>query len=148
MTIVDDPLLALIVRFVVNNDEVAGDDQAFCECQIRTLNAYVSRFPHDQQEGKAMEWVEQYAEAYRRRWQKNVIHHRSSDRRCRDYPLHLEGQVHHCSVHGQWLALLSRYSADELTSKQYVGNALQLLKQHKQELQVLMIKDLEPLKVG
>ncbi|MEH6472968.1 MAG: hypothetical protein V7752_17145 [Halopseudomonas sp.] len=148
MTIVDDPLLALIVRFVVNNDEIEANDEEFCQCQIRTLNAYVSGFPVAQQEVKALEWIEQHAEVYRRQWQKRVVQHRAPDRQCHDCPLNLDGQTEHCSVHGEWLSLLSLYSKEKLTSTEYVRNTLQLLQNHKQELKVITIKNLEPLKVG
>ena len=148
MTIVDDPLLALIVRFVVNNEEVEGDDEAFCQDQIRTLNRYVQDLPEDQQEAKALQWIEQHAELYRRQWQKKTIRRRASDRQCHDCPLNLNGQHNHCSVHQEWLTLLGLYSSDKLTSGEYVSNALKLLRQHKEELKVITVKNLEPLRVS
>jgi len=134
MFIVDDPLLALIVRFVINGQEPDASNEEFIKRQIQTLKAYVARFPPEQQGSKAMEWIEQYAERYRKEWQKRAVTSRSTVTRCDDCPLKLLGTEEFCEIHEQWRYLLQCYVTDEIASKKYIKNALRLLKKHKKQL--------------
>lgn len=71
MTITEDPLLALIVRFVVSEDRKEHTtDEEFVQRQLATLQAYVDRYPAEEKQPRAMQWIEQHAESYRREWQK------------------------------------------------------------------------------
>ena len=55
---VDDPLLSLILRFVISGDELKETDDAFIQRQIETLQAHVAQFPEADKEEKALEWIE------------------------------------------------------------------------------------------
>jgi hypothetical protein len=134
MFIVDDPLLALIVRFVINGQELDASNEEFIKRQIQTLKAYVTQFPPEQQGSKAMEWIEQYAERYRKEWQKRAVTSRSTVTRCDDCPLKRFGTEEFCEIHEQWRYLLQCYVTDEIASKKYIKNALRLLKKHKKHL--------------
>lgn len=39
-----------------------------------------------------------------------------------------------CQIHREWLELLQQYVADDLDSKQYVKDSLELLNRHKKDL--------------
>ena len=134
MSVVDDPMLALILRFVLNHEQLNASDETFIQRQIESLKCHVAQFPEDLQETKAMEWIEQHAENYRRAWQRTVISKTALSKRCVDCPLVQVGDSQSCAVHDDWLALLNRYLSKELTSEEYVEDALTLLQEHKSEL--------------
>ncbi len=134
MFIVDDPLLALIVRFVINGQEPDASNEEFIKHQIETLRAYVEQFPPEQHGLKAMEWVEQHAERYRKDWQKRAVASWWTETRCDDCPLKHFGTEEFCEIHEKWSYLLKCYVSDEITSKKYIKNALHLLKKHKKLL--------------
>ncbi|MCW8907883.1 MAG: hypothetical protein OQL28_11590, partial [Sedimenticola sp.] len=81
-------------------------------------------------------WVARYAEEYRNQWQRRVVSQQAAQSRCVDCPMNTLAQEVHCPVHHQWQALLRRYARDELASVDYVVQALQMLRQHKEELKV------------
>ena len=62
MSIVDDPMLALIVRFVAGHNELYAADDEFLKHQLEVLKSHVAHFPKEQQSAKVLEWIEQYAE--------------------------------------------------------------------------------------
>jgi len=134
MSVVDDPMLALILRFVLNHEQLDVSDETFFQRQIESLKCHVAQFPEELQENKAMEWIEQHAENYRRAWQRTVVSKTAVDKRCVDCPLVQVGDSQSCAVHDDWLALLNRYLSKELTSEEYVEDALTLLQEHKSEL--------------
>ena len=134
MFIVDDPLLALIVRFVVGQDKLDISDEEFVQRQLETLREYVDRFPADEHTARAMEWVAKNAESYRRSWQQNVVARSAPSQRCPDCPLAGSVGQGHCEVHARWLKLLRTYMAREIGSEAYVEDTLELLRQHKTDL--------------
>jgi hypothetical protein len=137
MSIVDDPLLALIVRFVTRDDGIDVSDQEFARRQLATLKSYVSGYPESERSERAMEWVEQHAESYRRDWQKKVVSHHIVNQRCPDCPLQDGGdKALTCVIHKQWLQLLNEYLNDEIDSRKYVADSLELLREHKNELKL------------
>ena len=137
MSIVDDPLLALIVRFVTRDDGIDASDQEFARRQLATLKSYVAGFPESERSERAMEWVEQHAESYRRDWQKKIVSHRMVNQRCPDCPLRAERDDSlTCVIHRQWLQLLNEYLNDEIDSRKYVSDSLVLLREHKNELKL------------
>ena len=136
MLIVDDPLLALIVRFVVGQDRPDLSDDEFIRRQLQTLREHVDRFPAQEQAARAMEWVAENAENYRRSWQNNVVSQCAPNERCPDCPLTGGAGQGHCDVHSRWLQLLRVYLAGELSSEAYVGDTLELLRHHKTDLRV------------
>ena len=141
MSIVDDPMLALILRFVLEHEQMDVSNEAFIQRQIESLKCHVAQFPEELQEPKAMEWIEQHAENYRRTWQRTVVSDTAVNRRCMDCPLIQLGDPRKCAVHDDWLALLDRYQSKKLTSAEYVEDALTLLQGHKSELVVSLLKD-------
>ena len=137
MSIVDDPLLALIVRFVTHDEEIDASDQEFAQRQLATLKSYVAGFPESERSERAMEWVEKHAESYRRDWQKKVVTHHMINQRCPDCPLmRSENGASTCVIHTEWLRLLQEYLGDEIDSRQYVADSLELLREHKNDLKL------------
>ena len=136
MSIVDDPVLALIMRFVIDREPLDVSDEAFLQRQLETLKTHLAQFPKEQQQPKAMEWIERHAVNYRRGWRRTVISKTALKERCTDCPLLDHAGAGNCAVHGQWLALLKRYLSDELSSAEYVEDALRLLQAHKSELKI------------
>ena len=136
MSIVDDPMLALISRFVTGHGNIDTSNEAFIKFQFETLQNHVSQFPKEQQGQKAMEWITQHAENYRRNWQKEVVSQQACEKRCKDCPIPGYGENTVCVVHGRWLKLLKEYLAESITSESYVEEALHILRQHKTELSI------------
>jgi len=140
MSIVDDPMLALIVRFVAGHKELYAADDEFLEHQLEVLKSHVAQFPKEQQSAKALEWIEQYAEIYRRDWQKKVVSRQAGNKRCNDCPLILNGYSSGiCVVHNRWIKLLKRYLSEQITSATYVEDTLRLLEENKTELKVELL---------
>jgi predicted metal-dependent hydrolase len=134
MFIVDDPLLALILRFVVNTDKASKANEAFLQRQLRTIKQYLAQFPAEEHGARAMEWIEQHAETYRQSWQRRTVSSGTVALRCKDCPLKRIGASEHCEIHEQWLYLLRQYIAGRATSAGYVEESLSLLRQYKDEL--------------
>jgi hypothetical protein len=129
-------MLALIMRFVNAHEQLDVSDEAYFQRQVETLQAYVDQFPKAERQTRALEWVEQHAENYRRSWQRKQVTETAHKRRCADCPLKDYARSRNCSVHGRWLGLLNRYLTNELTSAQYVEDTLRLLRAHKSELRI------------
>lgn len=134
MFVVDDPVLALIVRFVVGAREMKLADEQFLQRQVNTLKQYLRRFPGPDQEAKAIEWIARHAEQYRAQWQSQEVENQVQQVRCIDCPMNALGEDEYCAVHFKWLELLNRYSRNELTSIEYVKSSLNVLQAHKSEL--------------
>lgn len=145
MFIVDDPLLALIVRFVPDSGQPDQANEDFIRTQVRALKDYVAQFPEEERGNRAMEWVQRHAKRYRRRWQTRTLARRTLYERCADCPLGQRG-AEHCEIHEQWLYLLKRYMDGDVASKKYVKEALALLQEHKDQLRrrILSVTPPEP----
>ena len=103
MFIVDDPLLALILRFVTSTEQSPEASEEFLQHQLKTIKQYVAKSRTDDQGAKAMEWIEQHAERYRQDRQRHALSRRSAYLRCEDCPLASLGAAEQCEVHEQWL---------------------------------------------
>ncbi|EXI90797.1 MAG: hypothetical protein AW11_00656 [Candidatus Accumulibacter regalis] len=136
MYIVDDPTLALIARFLGDVAPEGRADEEFFRRQFSAIEAYVERFPEDQRDARALEWIETNAMHYRQQWQKQTAISTLARRRCPDCPLAGGSQEKPCAIHRRWLKLLERYAADELSSPEYVEMSLALLNTHKSWLKV------------
>jgi len=136
MHIADDPMLALIVRFVGDISHLNLSDKEFLHVQITAVEQYVAGFPPREREMRALEWIEAYAREYRQRWQKRGIVDASTRTRCPDCPLTGGDPSVSCTIHDRWIKLLRRYAANGLSSSEYVKRALELLNEHKNELKV------------
>lgn len=135
MFIVDDPMLALISRFSEEIDHLDDINKRFLQQQIQTVKQYVEQYPDDQQENKALEWIENHARHYRQEWQKRIISERVENKKCPDCPLvGADGSI--CEIHDQWVRLLERYVKKEITSHKYVEDTLKLMDEHKARLKV------------
>ncbi len=139
MFVVDDPMLALIARFVVDDDHLEISNEEFLQQQVNSIKEYTSEYPAEQRGQKAMEWIEVYAEQYRADWQNSVISERLTPKRCPDCPLIDNSSSSHCEIHQNWVDLLRLYMTDKITSSKYVEDTLKLLTQHKDHLKVSKI---------
>jgi hypothetical protein len=134
--IVDDPMLALITRFIVDIEHLDVSDREYLQAQLRSIQAFVDQYPADQRQQRALEWIESHAKEYRVAWQRRMVSSQLTKRRCRDCPLVERDASRHCDVHAQWSRLLQDYVGDRISSRQYVQSALDLLHAHKLELKV------------
>ena len=133
MFIIDDPLMALILRFVSNSADKAQGDDEFMKRQIKAMKQHIARFPEEERTNRAMEWIGQHAAQYRRTWERNTIAGRTVHHRCPDCPLADLNASEQCEIHAQWLYLLHRYLNDEVTSRGYIEDALALLREVKEQ---------------
>ncbi len=136
MYIVDDPMLALITRFMGDTQHLDVSDAEFLLRQIAAIEHYVEQFPPDERNTQAMEWITAHAQQYRRQWQKNTVAHALSKARCPDCPLAGGHRISRCEIHDLWLKLLQQYIVDEISSQEYVENTLNLLGRYKNRLRV------------
>jgi hypothetical protein len=137
MFIVEDPMLALITRFVTDTRELGLSNDDFLRAQVRAIQEHVSRHPEAERQARALDWIEQHAERYRLTWQRAQVAAQVGDRRCGDCPLVSSGASTHCEVHTKWVALLEDYVAGRTSSREYVEEALALLRAHKSRLAVV-----------
>ena len=136
MTIIDDPLLALILRFVTPEEAIEARDEAFIQAQIETLRRHLARYPEEQRGEQALRWIEGHAANYRRTWQRRTAAEGAERIRCGDCPLSDEGDNRTCEIHGAWLDLLNGFVAGAIDSRAYVERTLGLLREHKQRLRL------------
>ena len=135
MYTIDDPMFALILRFIGKNHKISFCNNGFLHKQLKTIQEHVNKFPQEEQELRAIEWIEKYARQYRKKWEKETITKEFVGKRCPDCPLS-KIKVWKCQVHDEWLRLFQQYAIDEIDSKQYVEQNLKLLNQHKKHLRV------------
>lgn len=133
--VIDDPMLALIARFAGCCENLHVSEETFLGLQLQEIHAYVDRYPPDQRQVRAMEWIARNAEYYRRSWQKELVAGEAATSRCPDCPLERRklGAMQ-CEIHGRWLGLLNRYITGETSSQEYVEDSLDLLREHKERL--------------
>ena len=136
MTIIDDPLLALILRFVVREEGIDIEDDAFIQTQIETLQQHLDRYPREERGERALQWIETHAENYRREWQRKTVSEQADVIRCGDCPLAHSGTRETCKIHDAWLELLNGYIAEEIDSRRYVEKTLRLLRDNKERLRI------------
>jgi len=133
MFVVDDPFMALILRFVVDTDDIDSPDNEFLKRQIKTLRKYLARFPDAEHSTRAIEWIGQHAARYRRDWERSTVASRTTYLRCADCPLAFLGAAEQCEIHEQWTYLLHRYIAGEATNRDYIETTLALLGEYKDQ---------------
>lgn len=136
MYIVDDPTLALMIRFMGAAEPLNLSDAEFLFEQLDAIEQHVSQYPADERQTRALEWIETHARAYRQRWQQQAAAQHMARLRCSDCPLTEGKPGAPCSVHRRWLALLRRYTGGELSGQDYVHDALKLLAAHKKRLKI------------
>lgn len=136
MYIADDPTLALIARFVGDAQTPDLSDAAFLLQQIAAIEEYAGQFPAEEKQTRALEWIEAHARQYRQQWQKQAAIGVLAHSRCADCPLTGGSRTAPCAVHERWLALLRRYAAAEISSREYIEDSLELLGAYKDRLKV------------
>jgi len=133
----DDPLLALIARFVVEDiDNIKVSDEAFLQLQLTEMKKHLESGPKEQRQQLALAWITKHAEQYRNEWQRRTLSKMVLDRRCADCPLTKGGSSSYCAIHGRWALLLKEYMADQISSETYIEETLALLSQHKADLKI------------
>ena len=136
MYTINDAMFALMLRFVGYNHGVTFCDEEFVQKQLKAIHGHIEKFPPEEQELRAIEWIEEYARRYRKTWEKETVDKEFLNQRCPDCPLSKTGGSGHCQIHDQWLELLEQYVAGGINSKEYVENTLKLLARHKEDLKI------------
>ena len=140
MCIIDDPMLALIARFVVDDlDNLSISDEIFLQHQVAEIRSYIENSPGKQQQQLALEWIKEHAEQYRQEWRKMTFSKVVLDKRCADCPLIHDSSKSSCIIHSRWVVLLKKYVADEIGSDTYIEETLNLLNQNKANLKISAI---------
>ncbi len=140
MCIIDDPMLALIARFVVEDiDNLSISDEIFLQHQIAEIRSYIENAPREQQQQLALAWIKEHAEQYRQKWQRRAFSKILLDKTCADCPLIHDCSKSFCIIHSRWTALLNECIADEISSDKYIEESLNLLNQHKTNLKISAI---------
>ncbi len=131
MFVVDDALIALIMRFVVDTEDDSSGSEAFLQRQLKVLRRYLTQFPDEERSIRAMEWIGKHAARYRRDWERDTLADRTVYLRCADCPLADVDATEQCEIHEQWLYLLHRYLTGEVMTRAYVEDCLDLLRGYK-----------------
>ena len=140
LSILDDPTLALIARFVVKDiDQLELSNETYLRHQLAEIKRYVSQFPEQEQEAVALAWIKEHAERYRDEWQKRKLSEVLPGQRCPDCPLTHDSSTSFCIIHRRWVGLLNEYVAGEINSERYIEETLRLLEQHKHNLHISAI---------
>ena len=140
MYTLDDSMFSLILRFIGHDKEIAFSDNEFIQKQLLAIKNHINEFPPEERESRTLEWIEQYASEYRKRWESDVVGENVSDHRCPDCPLAESNPDEHCSIHNKWLELLDQYITNEINTGRYVKSGLKLLAAHKDLLKVKLIE--------
>ena len=140
MCIIDDPMLALIARFVVEDiDNISISDEMYLHQQVDEIRSYIENAPEEQQQKLALAWIKEHAEQYRQEWQRRTLSKIVLDKRCVDCPLINDSSKSSCVIHSRWVVLLNEYTADEIGSDIYIEETLNLLNQNKTNLKISAI---------
>ena len=137
MTMLDDPTLALIARFVVKDfDNISLSEETFLKSQYDMLRRRVSDVPAEKQEDVIREWIIDHAEQYREQWRQGEFSRMLFNKRCLDCPLVHCGPDMFCEIHSRWVILLNEYVSGKINNHDYVNDCLQLLNANKDRLKV------------
>lgn len=138
MVKIDDPTLALIVRFV-GSDTVEPIPQQECmRLQIALIRDHVAGYPREQQEARAMAWIEDHAQRFRAECRGKLLATAlTGDNRCADCPLSNTSDHGICAIHKRWAALLHDFIGERVSSRDYVEQCLELLREQKDRLSIL-----------
>ena len=137
MCILDDPLLALIARFVVDDlDNLSVSDEAFLKSQVAAVRSHVGHAPVEQQQQLALGWIKEHAESYRQDWQKKTLSKVVAEKRCNDCPLIRDNTNAFCTIHDKWVILLNEYVSNKIDSAKYIEETLAILTRNKNDLKI------------
>ncbi len=137
----DDPMLALIARFVVREaDLLELDNEQYLREQLARIRRHIEMFPEEQKEQAALDWIAEHAQRYRQEWQnRQQLPGLLPERRCPDCPLVDHGSGSSCMIHRRWVGLLNEYMAGEIHSDSYIEATLRLLREHKNHLKISLV---------
>ena len=139
MPLLDDPMLALITRFVAGeSDHLNVSDEQYLQDQLVEIRRHVEAFPEEQRQQAALDWIAEHAERYRMRWQQQKLSDLVIKGRCRDCPLCDDGSRSNCMIHKRWVGLLKEYIDGDISSERYLQETLRLLNEHKGSLKVAL----------
>jgi hypothetical protein len=83
MCIIDDPMLALIARFVVEDiDNLSVSDELYLQNQVAEIRSYIENSPGEQQQQLALAWIKEHAKQYRQEWQRKTFSKVALNKRC------------------------------------------------------------------
>ena len=133
---IDDSVFSLILRFAGFNQKLSFHADEFFAKQLEEIEAHISQYQPEEQGEHALRWIEQYASEYRKTWNKEIVAKEVSGHQCPDCPLQDDNTHEHCQIHDQWVELLQKYVANEISSQEYVEKALLLLTTHKEDLRI------------
>lgn len=137
MAIPDQPMLALIARFVgADIAEVNFSNEDYLQHQFAEIREHVENYPEAARQQAALDWIREHAEHYRAQWQQQALSELLLDRRCDDCPLIDDGAETSCIIHQRWIGLLNEYIAGDINADRYVEETLRLLTEHKNELKL------------
>jgi hypothetical protein len=140
MSIIDDPMLALIARFVLGDiDNLGVSDEEFLQHQVAAIKEHIGDAPPELRQQLALEWIKEHAEQYRREWQRRTLSRVALEQRCADCPLIHEDPSSSCAIHDKWLLLLQQYIDGDISSDNYVEETLDLLGTHKLSLKITAV---------
>ncbi len=135
---IDDPTLALIVRFIGTK---AGEPLTQQECmrlQVTLIREHVAAYPQEEQEAQAMAWIENHAERFRAECREKLLATAlTGNNRCVDCPLSDTADSGVCAIHDRWATLLQDFIEDRVTSRNYIQECLALLREQKDLLKVV-----------
>lgn len=87
MGVIDDPMLALIARFVVEDiDELGIPDEVFLQQQVDEIKRYVGDATGKKRHQLSLQWIREHAENYRGEWQKRELSRLVLEKRCTELP--------------------------------------------------------------
>ena len=134
---IDDPLLALILRFVVPETNSDLTHEACMRLQVTLIQEHIATFPPADRQAHAIKWVEEHARRFREDCKDKLVATALADEaRCHDCPLSESADGGPCVIHKRWATLVRRYVDKRLTSSEYVRDSLALLQAHKEQLKV------------
>lgn len=137
MTLIDDPTLALIARFVVDDiDNLEISDEKFLRQQVSEISRFIKDAPEEQRQRLILAWITEHAENYRQDWRKKILSQTALDKRCADCPLVYSGSKAYCPIHSRWVLLLFEYLEGKINSDEYVNETLHLLNEQKEHLKI------------
>lgn len=137
MSMLDDPTLALITRFVVDDiDNLSMSEERFLRHQVIEIKSLIENQPVEHHQQIIFDWIKSHAENYRHEWHQKSLRRILIKKRCSDCPLVHQDEMTNCVIHQRWSVLLKHYLGGKLATKTYVEESLQLLKQYKDELKV------------
>ena len=137
MTIIDNPTLALIARFVVHDiNHLHLSDEEFLRRQLAEIEDHIKDVPSDRRQEVVLAWIRDHAESYRQQWQQDAFSRLLRKERCEDCPLIDNGNSGHCLIHERWVSLLEDNLSGKINSEKYIEETLRLLREHKDDLKI------------